>query len=186
MKTIVAILAICLLAVPVANAQLGLIQGAFERVTFAQEFGVGVPMSDDIFQTDYKESIVAAPRIELFLGKGISIYTKYTFETFDVVAGADSLVEPIDASTWAYGAMVQGGLNATGSVVAYLELGLQKSISVTEPDEWQFWQGLAARFYLTPSERTAIDLGVRYKPLGDAPTVEEFLPRVAFCVAPGK
>ena len=178
-RMIVPVLAACLLAVP---ASAGILDATLDRLTFAQEFGVSVPMNDDGFQQDFKEAFFAAPRIELYVGKGVSIYTKYASETFDVVAGADSATEPIDASSWAYGAMVQGDLNTSGSVVGYLELGLQKSISVTEPEEWQFWQGLAARCYLTPGKGTAIDLGLRYKPLGDTPKVQEFSPRVAFCV----
>lgn len=178
-RIVLPVLALCLLAVPV---QAGIISAAFDRLTIAQEFGVSVPMNDDLFQQDYKEALYAAPRIELYVGKGVSIYTKYANETFDVVAGADSTTAPIDASAWAYGAMVQGNLNTFGTVVGYLELGLQKSVSPTESNEWQFWQGLAARCYLTDSKSTAIDLGLRYKPLGDTPKVQEFSPRVAFCV----
>lgn len=179
MKVLLAILLSCCM---IATAQAGIISGTLDRISLAQEFGVGVPMNDDIFQTDYKEAIYAAPRVELYIGKGVSVYAKYSFQTFDVVAGADSLASPIDASNWAYGAMVQGDLNASGSVVGYLELGTQKSISQTEPNEWQFWQGLAARFYCTATRSTFVDLGLRYKPLGDSPKVEEFLPRVAFGV----
>ena len=179
MKAIVAILAVCLLAAPVSA---GILDGTIDRLTLAQEFGVGVDLNDDFFQQNYKEAVYAAPRIEFNVGKGVSIYTKYANETFDVVAGADSAAEPIDVSTWAYGAMVQGDLNYSGSVIGYLELGLQKSVSPTEPDEWQFWQGLAARCYLTSAKGTAIDIGLRYKPLGDTPKVQELSPRIAFCV----
>lgn len=174
--------AILLATLTVGTANAGILDATFDRITLAQEFGVGIPMNDDIFQDDWKPAVYAAPRVELYVGKGVSIYTKYANETFDVVAGTDSLTEPIDASAWSYGVMVQGNLNTFGSVVGYLELGLQKSISPTEPDEWQFWQGLAARCYLTDSHSTAIDLGLRYKPLGDTPRVQEFSPRVAFCV----
>lgn len=165
-----------------ATVQAGILDGTLDRITLAQEFGVSVPVNNDIFQDDWKPALYGAPRVELFIGKGVSIYTKYANETFDVVAGADSALSPIDASTWAYGAMVQGDLNATGSVVGYLELGLQKSISETEPSEWQFWQGLAARCFLTGSKATAIDLGLRYKPLGDTPQIQELSPRIAFSV----
>lgn len=176
------LLAIMLLCCTIATANAGIIDGTFDRITLAQEFGVSVPVNDDIFQDSWKPALYGAPRVELYVGKGISVYTKYANETFDVVAGADSAAEPIDASTWAYGAMVQGDLNATGTVIGYLELGLQKSLSPTEPSEWQFWQGLAARCYLTSSKSTAIDLGCRYKPLGDTPKIQELSPRVAFCV----
>lgn len=165
-----------------ATVQAGVLDGTLDRITLAQEFGVGVPVNDDFFQDDWKPALYGAPRVELFIGKGVSVYTKYANETFDVVAGADSGAVPVDASTWAYGVMVQGDLNTYGTVVGYLELGLQKSISETEPSEWQFWQGLAARCYLTDSKATAIDLGVRYKPLGDTPKIQEIAPRIAFVV----
>lgn len=163
-----------------ATSYAGLIDGTLDRISVAQEFGVGVPMNDDFFQDDWKPAIYGSPRVELYLGKSISVYAKYTFQTFDVVAGADSSADPIDASKWAYGAMVQGDLNTSGSVVGYLELGAQKSVSETEPNEFQFWQGLASRFYCTSARSTFIDLGLRYKPLGDTPLVEELAPRVAF------
>lgn len=175
-------LAIMLSVCTIATAQAGIISGTLDRLTFAQEFGVGVPVNDDLFQSDWKPSLYAAPRMELYIGKGVSIYTKYAFNKFDVVAGADSNAAPIDASGWVYGAMVAGNLSASGSVLGCLELGVQKSVSPTEPDEWQFWQGLFARCYCTSDKSTFIDLGLRYKPLGDTPVVEELLPRVAFGV----
>lgn len=181
----VAVLLAVTLAVT-ANAQVGnVLNVAFEAITLTTEFGIGVPMNDDLFQTDYKESIYGAQRVEAYLYRGVSVYGSYSSETFDPVAGAEG-IEPIDASVWGLGVMVQAELNETGSVLGYLELGASKSLSETESSEWEWQKGIAARCYLTSSHRTAIDLGVRYKTLGDTPQIESFLPRIAFCVTPGK
>jgi hypothetical protein len=123
---------------------------AKENISVVAGLGASVAINSTAFQSTFDEGLMYALRAEYRIHPRIALYGDYSTVAFDPVAASDSAVQSVEVSSAAVGVMLFGTLNATNTVLAFLDVGVSSNTIEGQDTEFKARPGGGLDISLSP------------------------------------